>query len=150
MQDPLLQLFGIERQGFPEKLFVDFTTEINHQGAMVKNYSKVFFDEKYLLFDTLDVKEFEQCYNVFLISHKLHRLSHFHIRKLLNRLFKALGPDDLKRGRYSALDFIELINKNLAWIDLRSWTSTESNFQCDFFVDRELNEVRLLFYGLKK
>ena len=143
MKKNILTLFGFNIESFPDEDFIEDLMVINHQGVLIKNYSKLFKDETYFLFDTIEIKDFGTCFNVFFKSHEFHTLNA--LGKLINDLYEIYGVDENGKREYCAKDLIE-VDYNF----LRSWKEEIENeiIPCNLSIDRELNYLILTIQGV--
>lgn len=148
MQKTILTLFGFNIENFPDNSFIEDLPEVNIQGALINNYSKIFRDKTYALFDTIEIKHFGNCFNVFFKSHKLNKINLYGLRKLINDLYKIYGPDSNGKGKYNTQDFRDLNHKEFSLFN-RFWNMIENEkLLCDLSNDKELNTLTLVIYGI--
>lgn len=148
MKKSILTLFGFNLEDLPDSSFMEDLSEENSQGALIKNYSKFFNDKTYHLFETVSIKHFGNCYNIFFKSHNLKKINLYAFRKLTNDLAKIYGPDSTGKGKYSTQDFSDLKDKNLTFCG-RNWMGIENEIlPCDLECDKELKTLTLSLFGV--
>lgn len=150
MKKNILTLFGFNIEMLPDGNFIEGSMVINHRGVLIKDYSKIFEDKTYFLFDTIEIKVFTTCSNVFFISHKLQTTKLSSLKKLINDLYKIYGFDEFEKGSYCAKDIVDFKNKEVDFYFVRHWKEDiESGIiPCNISIDRELNSLILTIYGV--
>lgn len=143
-------LFGFPLNTLPDSSFFEDPSEVNHQGALIENSSKIFKDKMYYLFDTIEVKRFRvDCSNVFFKSYKLHKVNLYALKRLMNNLFSIYGLDSQGKGKYCANDYSLFKDKEFYCLFGRHWENDNSEcLCCDLSIDREANTLTLAFFGV--
>lgn len=99
MQQSVLNLFGIDLENMPYNSFNEGMTEIDIRGNVIETWFRKFQDKNFITFDTIELQDFNgQFQKVILKSFKLHRINFWAVRKMINSLFKILGPDLSNKG----------------------------------------------------
>lgn len=145
MHNKILSLFNYNIESDFSKNVLEKDSEVNFQGAFIRNFTKKFEDKCYYLFETISVKDFGQYSNIILSSKKFSIWKLYWLKKLINDLYAIYGKDPLK-GRYSIQDFRDI--KELDFCLIRDWPGIEKQLlPCDIEFDRNANLLQLTIFG---
>lgn len=147
MHNKILSLFNYNLQTDFAKSVLEQDSEVNFQGAFIRNFTRKFEDKSYYIFETISIKDFGQYSNIILSSKKFSIWKVYRLKKLINDLYQIYGKDPLK-GRYSIQDFRDLTDKEMEFCLIRDWPGIEKQLlPCDITFDRNSNLLQLTILG---
>ncbi len=144
MEQSILDLFDVNLVNIPDHSFNADPAIVDLNRNIIVSYSKAFLDKKFRIFEKIEAKDYGGKFSkIILKSEKLHRVNVYALRKLINLLFKILGPDHDNRGKWCLRDFRELYDKENYYSFGRLWNIESLKISCELRIDREENSIFL-------
>lgn len=147
MEQSILNLFEINLESIPDKFFIEDPAEVDLSGNIITIYSKKIQDKNFHLFEIIEAKDYGGKFSkIVLKSMRLHKVNVYALRKLINNLFKILGPDYYNKGRWCLRDFRQLYDKEDDASFGRSWNIETLKISCVLGICREENSITLTLH----
>lgn len=147
MEQSILNLFEINLESIPDKFFIEDPAEVDMNGNIITISSKKIQDKNFHLFEIIEAKDYGGKFSkIVLKSMRLHKVNVYALRKLINTLFKILGPDHNNKGRWCLRDFRQLYDKENDVLFGRSWQIETLKISCALDIDREENSITLTIH----